>query len=297
MRYHGVGEDEDIVDDWIVFSILTCVKEFDLCLVRGGEFRDVWTTDLNEDVARLYLIPQRIFSSNCLTSLKLENVSYFSRATGTPISLPSLKTMSLKHVEFDEKDGDHRALPRLISGCPSLEHLSLNQCNLGLSTLSLKISSFSLKSLEIMDCHSLDLVVETINLVSFKLVSECSYPYHYDLTLMNCDKLKHLRISSVGLKKLSLLSCCCRMENSIFTPNLVFVMFSGRVKAKVHFVEAPSNLLDAKIGVYFEKRQSTFNYYSDLRDFLESFNCSRKVEISIRDVEVYDFLFDSFSAL
>ena len=85
------------------------------------------------------------------------------------------------------------------------------------------------------------------------------------------------------------------MDNSIFTPNLNYFMFSGVVEVKVHFVEAPSSLLHALIRI--TNYWWTFEYYSFLRDCLESVNCSRKVEIDIRDAEVLYTLFcNSFSA-
>lgn len=282
--YSVAGDYEDTIDKWVSFAIQRCVKDLDLRFIEEAESE-----------VSFYLIPQAVFSSNYLTSLNLEKVTviYSCRIDG-PVNLPSLKTMSLKEVEFDDEDDD-RALPCLISGCPSIQHLSLKQCDLGYSAASLEISSLSLKSLEVRNCHSLDFTLKTINLESFDFVSECTCAYHDVLTLWDCYNLKHLYIFSEGLKQLHLFGCEKGMENSIFTPNLKYFMFSGVVEAKVHFVEAPSSLLQALIRI--TNYWWTFEYYSFLRDCLESFDCSRKVEIDIRDAEVLYTLFcNLFSA-
>ncbi|PRQ23065.1 hypothetical protein RchiOBHm_Chr6g0257151 [Rosa chinensis] len=73
------------------------------------------------------------------------------------------------------------------------------------------------------------------------------------------------------------------MENAIFTPNLEYILFSGVAEAKVHFVESPPRLLEATVRI--TNYGWTFECYSFLRDCLESFDCSRKVEIDIRDAE------------
>ncbi|XP_062024841.1 uncharacterized protein LOC133740924 isoform X3 [Rosa rugosa] len=73
------------------------------------------------------------------------------------------------------------------------------------------------------------------------------------------------------------------MENSFHTPNLESFEFSGYLKTKVHFVDAPSKLLKATIRVW--EASWHIEFYSAMRDFLESFNCSKKVKLHIEDAE------------
>ncbi|PRQ23088.1 putative F-box domain, leucine-rich repeat domain, L domain-containing protein [Rosa chinensis] len=260
-----------LVTEWIDFAIDRCVKELDL-------------RNLGENCE--FLIAHAVLTLKSLTSLNLENVRvYASSGLNGPVCLPLLKTMSLTELEFfdDEEDWAICAVPSLISGCPSMEQLSIKKCKLGYSTMDLEISSYSLKSLEIMHCHCMHLVVTAQNLESFTFYSDCTCPYHKTMYLWECDNLKHVDISCEGLKQLLLHTCLETMENSFHTPNLESFEFSGYLKAKVHFVDAPSKLLKATIRVW--ETSWPIEYYSAMRDFLESFNCSKKVKLHIEDAE------------
>ncbi|XP_004296067.1 PREDICTED: uncharacterized protein LOC101296194 [Fragaria vesca subsp. vesca] len=158
----------------------------------------------------------------CDYHLDLENVRdcASSGSIHGPVSLPSLKTMSLKDVTFldDEQDTAICAFPSLVSGSPCIEHF-----------------------------------------------------------------LKHVHIFCKGLKRLLSHNCLQSMENSFYTPNLESFEFGGYLKAKIHFTEAPANLVNSTIRV--SENLWPIEYYSAMRDFLGSFDCSKKVKIHIEEPE------------
>ncbi|KAL6218822.1 hypothetical protein ACLB2K_012030 [Fragaria x ananassa] len=265
------GDDIGTIDECVTFVLERFVEDLEICFVEEAE------TEVS-----LYLIPQAVFSSHFLVSLNLEKVKIdiSSRVEADdPITLSSLETMSLKEVEFD----DENDLEILLSGCPRLWYLESNQCDLGYTLGCLEVSIPSLKSLYISDCHALDFEVKCINLENFVFFSECTCSHHGALTVWECYRLKHLTISSLGLTGLLLLDCERSIDYAIFTPSLLHFLFSGLVQAKVHFLVSPISLLHATVRITNE--MWPFEYYSFLRDCLESFNCSRKLEIEIRDAE------------
>ncbi|XP_050363163.1 uncharacterized protein LOC126782051 [Argentina anserina] len=193
--------------------------------------------------------------------------------------------MSLKEVLFLDDDDDTAiwGFPSLLSGCPVIEHLSIDTCKLGYSTWRLEISSDSLKSLKIMHCHSSDIYVTAKSLEAFTYYSDCTCRYHKKMYLWECDSLNHLDIFCKGLKLLLMHNCLETMENSFCTPNLDAFEYSGYLKTKVRFVEAPLNFVKATIRVWETEWPTKF--YSAMRDFLESFDCSKRVKIHITEPE------------
>ncbi|XP_050365975.1 uncharacterized protein LOC126784556 [Argentina anserina] len=201
------------------------------------------------------------------------------------ILLPCHQCMSLKEIDFEDE------IDVLLSGCPRLEDLELNLCNV---PRDLDISSVSLSELEISNCHAVDFEVNCKNLAIFVFRSECSCAHHDDeaLFLWECGNLLFLYVTGVGLKQLHLLGCEQSMENHIYTPSLVYFFFSGVVEAKIHFKQLPPGLLDATVRI--TNLWWSFEYYSFLRDFLGSFDCCRELEIEIRDAEVlFNLVFNS----
>ena len=259
------GDDKDTIDKCVTFALERFVKELELCFLGA------------ENEVSFYQVPQAVFSSHFLVSLNLEKVKidFITRdRVNDPLTLLSLRTMSLKEVEIDDID-----LEILLKGkyVPRLEHLELNLCDLGDQAdepRSLRIWDSTLKSLEIINCH----------LETFKFISDCSCARHVVLTVWQCDNLKHLYIYSVGLKRFHLLGCPTSMESAIFTPSLVYFLFSGVVETKVHFLESPPGLIDAEFRI--QNYRWTSEYYSLLRERLEIFDCTRKLEIEIRDAKV-----------
>ncbi|KAL6557264.1 hypothetical protein OROMI_017614 [Orobanche minor] len=263
-----------LVDQWIEFAIERCVEELVI-------------QDMSERKENSILIAHDVLQLKSLTTLNLENVRLYASSgfTNGPVILPLLKTMTLKEIRFldDDDYAANMALPSLVSGCPTLQHLSVDSCKLGYSTLRLEISSNSLKSFEIMHCHSLDIDITAVNLESFTFFSDCTCPYHRSMYLWECNSLEHMDISCKSLKQILLHNGLRAMDNSFSTPNLVSFEFSGYLKTKIHFVEAPSSLLRSTIRVW--ETSFPVEYYSALRYFLDSFDCSEKVKIHVQDDE------------
>ncbi|XP_004296069.1 PREDICTED: uncharacterized protein LOC101297050 [Fragaria vesca subsp. vesca] len=269
------GDDKDTIDKCVTFALERFVKELELCFLGA------------ENEVSFYQVPQAVFSSHFLVSLNLEKVKidFITRdRVNDPLTLLSLRTMSLKEVEIDDID-----LEILLKGkyVPRLEHLELNLCDLGDQAdepRSLRMWDSSLKSLEIIDCHQYVFeVVECVNLETFKFISDCSCARHVVLTVWQCDNLKHLYIYSVGLKRFHLLGCPTSMESAIFTPSLVYFLFSGVVETKVHFLESPPGLIDAEFRI--QNYRWTSEYYSLLRERLEIFDCTGILERDIHDAK------------
>ncbi|KAL6270408.1 hypothetical protein ACE6H2_027319 [Prunus campanulata] len=265
MRYQG---DAKVLDAWLRSAVERSVKELDISLG-------------NVPTVKPYCLPQTLFDAKLLTTLSLEGVRIEDNAD-QPISLPSLKSMSFKMVDFEGM-----ALSNLISGCPWIKHLSLNLCDLGSWTWKLKISSLSLKSFEIFDCYSRHIEVEAKNLESFKFDSD--FELLESMALFDCTNLKCVNIFSQHLQHLVLYALCQNsVEAIINTPNLHSFDFSGYLMANVSM--APLKYLsDATLILLDHIRGPTFslplNHFSTLRDYLEHFDCSKKLKLYIHDAE------------
>ncbi|KAI5314603.1 hypothetical protein L3X38_043779 [Prunus dulcis] len=265
MRYQG---DAKVLDAWLRSAVERSVKELDISL-------------RNVPTVKPYCLPQTLFDAKLLTTLSLEDVRIEDNAD-QPISLPSLKSMSYKMVDFEGM-----ALSNLISACPWIEHLSLNLCDLGSWTWKLKISSSSLKSFEIFDCYSRHIEVEAKNLESFKFDSD--FELLESMALFDCTNMKCINIFSQHLQHLILYALCQNsVEATINTPNLHSFDFSGYLMANVSM--APLKFLsDATLILLDHIRGPTFslplNHFSTLRDYLEHFECSKKLKLYIHDAE------------
>ncbi|XP_008236539.1 PREDICTED: F-box protein At5g03100-like [Prunus mume] len=265
MRYQG---DAKVLDAWLRSAVERSVKELDISL-------------RNVPTVKPYCLPRTLFDAKLLTTLSLEDVRIEDNAD-QPISLPSVKSMSFKMVDFEGM-----ALSNLISGCPWIEHLSLNLCDLGSWTWKLKISSSSLKSFEIFDCYSRHIEVEAKNLESFKFDSD--FELLESMALFDCTNLKCINIFSQHLQHLILYALCQNsVEATINTPNLHYFDFSGYLMANVSM--APLKYLsDATLILLDHIRGPTFslplNHFSTLRDYLEHFDCSKKLKLYIHDAE------------
>ncbi|CAL2279085.1 unnamed protein product [Prunus armeniaca] len=265
MRYQG---DAKVLDAWLRSAVERSVKELDISL-------------RNVPTVKPYCLPQTLFDAKLLTTLSLEDVRIEDNAD-QPISLPSLKSMSFKMVDFEGM-----ALSNLISGCPWIEHLSLNLCDLGSWTSKLKISSSSLKSFEIFDCYSRHIEIEAKNLESFKFDSD--FELLESMALFDCTNLKCINIFSQHLQHLILYALCQNsVEATINTPNLNSFDFSGYLMANVSM--APLKYLsDATLILLDHIRGPTFslplNHFFTLRDYLEHFDCSKKLKLYIHDAE------------
>ncbi|KAL6270406.1 hypothetical protein ACE6H2_027317 [Prunus campanulata] len=99
-------EDEYKFNKWLCFAVERRVKELDISSSYIPPFLDG-------------ALLSALLNAKSITRLNLENVTIANR--GEPISLPSLKTLSLKTVRFEASS----VLSSMISGCPCIQYLSL----------------------------------------------------------------------------------------------------------------------------------------------------------------------------
>ncbi|KAH0984245.1 hypothetical protein GBA52_011422 [Prunus armeniaca] len=169
MRYSGGAS---MIDKWLSFAVQRNVKELEIILIRKYG-----------DRSKHYFLPQTILNAQSLTTLRLNNVKL--KDNPMPISLPSLKNMVLKN-----KDLGNVGFVHLISGCLSLEDLSLTSCGLRFC----KLLSSSLKSLQIARCRKVRIEVGAVNLESFRFWGD-SYTemyMHSSLNIASCRSVRHL---------------------------------------------------------------------------------------------------------
>ncbi|XP_062016640.1 F-box/FBD/LRR-repeat protein At3g52680-like [Rosa rugosa] len=181
MRYFGGAT---IVNKWLSLAVERNVKELQISFIRERES--------GVRSYRPFYLPQAILNNaKSLTTLKLQSVTV--KDSIDPINLPSLKTMSLKLVQFRST----LSFLHLISGCPSLEHFLLTSCT-GLSDL--KILSLSLKSLEVVDCDVRGIQVEAENLESFKFHGNVFSRYMWHIfNIFSCQRVRSIEFSDIFL--------------------------------------------------------------------------------------------------
>lgn len=134
MRRYSPRDDTDIVDKFLNFAFDRSVKELDISL----------TSECG--VERYRLAPQTFLNAKSIAALNLEHVTLYYQIGRPSPSNPFLKTLSLKWVHISKEC----PLSYIITACPSIEYLSLTSCYTG----SIRVSSSSLKSLEVMHCWS-----------------------------------------------------------------------------------------------------------------------------------------------
>ncbi|KAI3753927.1 hypothetical protein L2E82_25992 [Cichorium intybus] len=117
-----------IIRSWISHAIMHNVQELDICLVQGDP----------------YVIPQSIFDSTSLVSLKIR--MNWDILLPSHVSFPCLKTLHLSFLWFLHDDFTEKIFP----GCPALEELVLFKCCFRNSKNTV-ISSSTLKNLTIHD--------------------------------------------------------------------------------------------------------------------------------------------------
>ncbi|BFG41814.1 hypothetical protein CerSpe_280880 [Prunus speciosa] len=174
-------EDKDKLGEWLCFAVGRRVKELDISLKYKYE---------------------TLLGAKSLTSLNLKYVRVRrvrddnNNDPKAPIGLPYLKTMSLEIADL--------YYPQLISGSPSLEHLSVSFCFAKWYRSPKIPHSSSLKSLEVRDFDSKVVQVSGAkSLESFTLVSEFSMQIE-SIQLDGCKNLKHLSIRAPNLPDFTL---------------------------------------------------------------------------------------------
>ncbi|KAA8528727.1 hypothetical protein F0562_036082 [Nyssa sinensis] len=183
---------------------------------------------ISQSPDQYFTVPQSLYNARSITVLKL---------TGSKLNLSDL-----------------------LSGCPQIEHLSLQYCD-GLKNI--KVSSQKLKTLELVCCQGLVfLEIEAINLESFiyngdikpsevKLTAcrflktlsmqHCKITENWledhisklllleNLALIGCITLRKVKIFHKQLRKFHFVACGRVAEVQIDTPMLVSFMYRGHV--------------------------------------------------------------------
>ncbi|KAJ4829625.1 hypothetical protein Tsubulata_034059 [Turnera subulata] len=140
-RRHGeevLKREKDLADTCIHFAMTKEVKILVL------DFVACYWMDPNIYQRGMYKVSDYLFSCDSLQQLSLVYCQIVAPAG--QICMKSLQTLYLRHVRLDE-----RTIENLVSGCPSLENLSLISC-FGLQNLN--FGSPSLKHLKIF--HEID---------------------------------------------------------------------------------------------------------------------------------------------
>ncbi|XP_039130428.1 putative FBD-associated F-box protein At5g56700 [Dioscorea cayenensis subsp. rotundata] len=142
---------------WIRFAVNHFVQELELCIPE-------MTLD--------YLPERFVFTCESLRLLKLDLPGYVLKLRRT-VTLINVRTLYLKSMSFR----DDKVIHKLISGCPKLENLGMNNCSMyGMKILN--ICSLELQNLSLIDCQiysSCEVNISVPKLQSFR--------YHCPLTV------------------------------------------------------------------------------------------------------------------
>lgn len=283
MSYFGGG---CAINKSLRFALERNVKELDICFIKRENDVRRW---------RYYYLPQTALNNaNSLTTLKLENMK-IKEDSIDPIRLPSLKMMSLKAVSFMTNTG----FSRLLSGCPSIEYLSLTSCH----GWDVRLSSSRLKYLEIMCCE-IKLGVEETNLESFKFRGDNGLRHHIvdtreNFYIASCQTLRNLEFfhthfagrwfeglnSRFPLLERLVLNTCSSYSGriNIFSQNLKRFVFCDCGNIMSNFSMNAPNLSEATITI------QGYNQTYQLRNFLGNFGCSNKIRLRVTDTAICIF--------
>ncbi|XP_062024092.1 uncharacterized protein LOC133740187 [Rosa rugosa] len=271
MRYL-FGDEDAIIRKVLSNSLERHVKELDISL-----------RSKHQEVECCYCLSRTVLmNAKNLTTLNLEylRIKEIDSAETEPLC-PSLKTLSLKTVHFDDK-----ALFYLVLGCPAVEYLSLTSCSF--DTPVLHVSSSSLRSLEVKNCDAEQIEVDkATNLESFTFVSK--FPLLQSITLNDTINLNYIKIRAQYLTYFGLFGCHDHLNATVNTPSLHHLDIHAHLTAKVS-VNAP-NLWLASITLE-EEEFSNYNWswkhFATFCDFLKAF-CSKNIILVMRDFKAIIF--------
>ncbi|BFG41817.1 hypothetical protein CerSpe_280910 [Prunus speciosa] len=178
-------EDEYKFNKWLGFAVERRVKELDISSSYIHPFLD--SASLSA-----------LLNAKSITRLNLENVTIANR--GEPISLPSLKTLSLTTVRLEPSS----VISSLISGCPCIQYLSLtsssssNYYNISMQTLldAKSLTSLNLEFVVITDDSNNDPPIG--RLPCLKTVSLTTVDINYGTfaqLISSSPSLEHLSVS------------------------------------------------------------------------------------------------------
>ncbi|KAI5314601.1 PREDICTED: F-box/LRR-repeat [Prunus dulcis] len=178
-------EDRYKFNKWLGFAVERRVKELDISFSR-----------IHRSLGFALLSP--LHNAKSITSLNLENATIANR--GEPISLPSLKTLSLTTVRLQVSS----VISSLISGCPCIQYLSLTSTSsfnyyvISMQTLldAKYLTSLNLEFVLITDDSNNDPPIG--RLPCLKTVSLTSVNMHYGTfaqLISSSPSLEHLSVS------------------------------------------------------------------------------------------------------
>ncbi|KAK9668528.1 hypothetical protein RND81_13G066800 [Saponaria officinalis] len=259
-----------------------------------------------------------ILESKTLTKLMLHGCYLASEIKW---DLPNLKHLSLIMFVVD-----YKILDTLLAKCRALETLELSSCK-GLKVLRVPRLS-KLKELKVNHTLDLDLVeinamaLQCLNLVKLKgnkckvkmapnscnnlvelLVNGCAitdgffnnvaqFPHLKTLFLIDCPKLKHIKITSKCLTSFNIKDCPNLSQAELDTPKLFFIGYSSSSNNRIRTYAIPraSLLFKRPRAVTFDKLLWHFEHMV----LLTSFRQSKDVQFTIKPKEVNFVSFSYF---
>ncbi|KAI9161042.1 hypothetical protein LWI28_013904 [Acer negundo] len=278
MLYHDLPECLSFIDKCVCYAIGSNVQELKLGLFAY--------------VCKYYNLPQIVLYANSIEILELSYCKL--ELPRNNVMLSSLRKLSLFQVDVD----DHM-MKNLVAGCPLIEYLHVVECSLSLKNLVL-FGLSRLKEIKLENDYTLERVdIETLNvqLLSFSclplrlinfasnknlrslhltLVSItdeqfCSHvpklPLLEDLRIIQCYKLKCVKISSPYLRTLHCVKCDELFELKVDAPNLHNLLYSGDV------ISLSLNAVSlSKVDVKLSCRNTDTQWYLKYVDFLAKFH-------------------------
>ncbi|BFG41816.1 hypothetical protein CerSpe_280900 [Prunus speciosa] len=228
------AEDRYKLDKWLGFAVERRVKELDISFSHISPFLGVAS-----------LSP--LLNAKSITSLNLENVIIADR--GEPISLPSLKTLSLTTVRLEASS----VISSLISGCPCIQYLSLTSSssdyyNISMQTLldAKSLTSLNLEFVIITDDIYNDPPIGRLPcLKTVSLTTVNMYDGTFARLILSSPSLEHLSVSisfpryyNYSLPSSSLKSFEVRISNS----DVVRVIGAKSLESCTFVLESPKQI-------------------------------------------------------
>ncbi|CAI9103320.1 OLC1v1001783C1 [Oldenlandia corymbosa var. corymbosa] len=190
----------------------------------------------------LFDFPEPVLEANSLVELFLENcrLKYHER-----VMRPNLKRLSLDRVELDQM-----MLDNILSSCPLIEYLEIYFCSiLNLHKPSVNKTTFPESFMRFGSCfylpESQSQCLRRLSITVIKLDAELFmeflhiFPHLEDLSIMSCNRLKRLKVSSSSLRILKLSYNIELEEAQLAVPSLVLFEYNGDVGPRLSFTNAP----------------------------------------------------------
>lgn len=228
------------IDSWIGAAFERKVTELDLCF-EGAMFYDFpaelfSTANSSLAVLRLdrFRLEPKVLTAAAATTITVLSLSHccLSGMWGD-INFPALRSLSLLSTYIDGVD---ESVQKLISGCPSLETLSIKQEIMGdHPTGNFKIFGLPrLRRLDMFDCSNMGGMEIDASSLEYLSCDRLGVSEPFEIVFSHCESLKELRliglrisgdyIQNLGstlpnLEKLDL-TCCYTNRIEISHPNL-----------------------------------------------------------------------------